>query len=235
MDPNMAAVNKRSNPSARRRYDASRRREQAAHGREAILETARRLFLTNGYPSTTVAAIAEASKASVATIYKAFGGKSGLVRAIWERDAGDRVAPVARRDERRPSAGQSGSADPNAVIDQWEGLVGQFVPVAAPLLLLVRTAAASDPNLADLLETADSARLARMERDARDLRRRGLLRPGVSVREARDILWTYSSPDLYELLVNRQGWPIERYSRFVIGGMAATLLERGNAAPAVQA
>jgi hypothetical protein len=38
----------------------------------------------------------------------------------------------------------------------------------------------------------------------------GHLRPGVSVDEARDLLWTYNSPELYELLVLQRGWSPQR-------------------------
>jgi hypothetical protein len=75
-----------------------------------------------------------------------------------------------------------------------------------------------------LLEDLDRARLARMEHNARELFERGDFREGITLEHARDILWTYSSPELYELLVLRQGWPLERYGRFVAEGMIGALL-----------
>ena len=50
------------------------------------------------------------------------------------------------------------------------------------------------------------------------------LRPEITPAEAADILWTYSSPELYELLVIRRGWPAERYGRFVGQALIAALL-----------
>jgi hypothetical protein len=41
---------------------------------------------------------------------------------------------------------------------------------------------------------------------------------------AADILWTYSSPELYELLVLRRGWSAERYGRYVADAMINALL-----------
>ena len=68
----------------RRSYDASARRARAQRTRSTILEVARRRFLGEGYATTTVAAIAADAGVSVETIYKAFGGKPGLVRAaVW--------------------------------------------------------------------------------------------------------------------------------------------------------
>ncbi len=41
---------------------------------------------------------------------------------------------------------------------------------------------------------------------------------------ATDVLWTYSSPELYELLVLRRSWSVERYGRFIADAMIAALL-----------
>ena len=56
-------------PVKTRRYDASRRRDQARRTREGIIEAARRRFLRDGYTPTTVASIAADAGASVDTIY----------------------------------------------------------------------------------------------------------------------------------------------------------------------
>jgi hypothetical protein len=37
-------------------------------------------------------------------------------------------------------------------------------------------------------------------------------------------MWTYSSPELYELLVLGRGWPTERYGAFIADAMIAALL-----------
>ena len=44
-----------------------------------------------------------------------------------------------------------------------------------------------------------------------------------SVEDAADILWTYSSPELYGLLVPRSGWELARYGSFISDGLAAHL------------
>jgi hypothetical protein len=41
---------------------------------------------------------------------------------------------------------------------------------------------------------------------------------------AADVMWTYSSPELYELLVLRRKWTPARYGRFVADAMIAELL-----------
>jgi hypothetical protein len=63
-----------------------------------------------------------------------------------------------------------------------------------------------------------------MTDNARRLRDAGHLRPGMTLAAAADILWTYSSAELYELLVMRRGMPVDRYGQFVADAMAAALL-----------
>ena len=94
----------------------------------------------------------------------------------------------------------------------------------APVLLLLRQAAASDPELAKLQAEMDAARLTRMTHNAQTLLKAGHLRPGIDLDEAADVLWTYSSPELYELFVIRRGWGVERYGRFIADAMIAALL-----------
>ena len=204
-----------------RRYDSSRRQRHALRTREVILAAARRLFLSGGYAGTTIAAIAEAADISVETIYKAFGGKPGLVRAIAEKglEGAGQVPAEQRSDEMRNL-----ERDPHKVMQQWGTLTTEVAPLAAPIALLIRTAASVDPEVGAVLEDLDRARLARMEHNARELLERGDFREGITLEHARDVLWTYSSPELYELLVLRQGWPLERYGRFVAEGMIAALL-----------
>jgi AcrR family transcriptional regulator len=186
-----------------------------------VLDAAQRRFMAEGYAATTIASIAEAAAVSVETVYKGFGGKPGLVRAMWDKGlAGEGPIPAWRRSDDM----RSHEIDPRKVLERWGSLTTEVAPRTVPILLLIRTAAASDPQMAALLEETDRARLVRMEHNARHLYERGDFRHEVTLEHARDVLWVYSSPELYELLVLRQGWPVERYGRFVAEAMIAALL-----------
>ena len=209
-----------------RRYDSSRRRARALETRRAILEGARTLFFTEGYGSTTVATIAARADVSVETIYKAFGGKAGLARALFDQalagegpvSTGERAAVVKREEH-----------DPRRRLRAFGGFVTEVAPRVAPVLLLIRAAAETDPEAATLWQHINDERLRGMERDARQLADEGHLRDDVSLEEARDVFWACSSPELYELLVMKRGWTPERYGEWVGDTFIATLLppERG--------
>jgi AcrR family transcriptional regulator len=204
-----------------RRYDSARRQGAAQQRRDAVVDAAGRLFARTGFAGTTIATIAEAAGVSVETVYKAFGNKVALVRAIRDKAlAGEGPVHAERRSDRM----QASENDPRQIIRRWGVLAMEVAPRVAPVLLLVRQAAATDPELAGLQAEMDAARLTRMTHNARTLLKCGQLRKGLTLGAATDVLWTYSSPELYELLVIRRGWSIERYGRFIAEAMIAALL-----------
>jgi AcrR family transcriptional regulator len=201
----------------KRRYDSGGRRRQAEVTRAAVLDAAQRLFLANGYSATAIADVAAAAGVSVETVYKRFRGKAGLVRAIRERAlAGTGTVHAEQRSD--ALRGQ----DPLTIVRGWGLLAAEVAPLVAPILLLVRDGAAQDADLARLRDELDDDRLRRMTENARALRDH--LRPGVSVEDAADVLWAYTAPELFELLVLRRGWSAERFGAFVSDALAAALL-----------
>jgi hypothetical protein len=142
--------------------------------------------------------------------------------------AGEGPIPAEHRSDRM----QATESDPRRVIQNWGKLTTEVAPRVAPILLLVRSAAATDPELAALREEMDADRLSRMAHNARYLSEGGHLRHGVSFERARDVLFAYSSPELYELFVLRQGWILEDYGRFLADAMIAALLPAESTGPA---
>ncbi|MDQ3897158.1 MAG: TetR/AcrR family transcriptional regulator [Actinomycetota bacterium] len=207
----------------RRRYDSSRRQEQASENRRAVLEAARRMFLERGYAGTTVGAIAAEARVSVETVYKAFGNKAGLVKAVVDVAivGDDEPVPMLQRDRVRRMEAET---DPRRKLTMYGEHLAESAPRRVPVELLVRAAAAGDPGAARVWEELEIERLTGMEFFARHLHEGGHLRPGVTVDEARDVLWTCNSAEVYDLLVLRRGWSAEHYGRWVAGVLAAALL-----------
>jgi len=212
---------KSSSPvKTRRRYDSSGRRERARQTRDQITDTAREMFLADGYAATTVAAIAAAAHVSVETIYKGFGGKPGLVRAIIEKGlAGEGPVPAEQRSDHIRDT----EPDPRRIFAAWGAFTAEVGPRVFPILQLARDAA-SDPEVAATLEEISAARLARMTVNAAGLATAGHLRPGITVSQAADIMWAINSPELFELLVLHRGWTYERYGQLIAQVLASTLL-----------
>ena len=204
-----------------RRYNSTRRQEQARLTREAILDAARRRFLDDGFTATTIAAIAGDAGVSVDTIYKTFGGKPGLVREIFDQGLAGQGEVHA---ETRSDLLHTTELDPHVIMGAIGKLAAEVAPRVAPIMLLIRDAAVADPEMAALKSQLDDQRLERMTHNARNLADAGHLRPGLSIQAAGEIMWTYSSPELYELLVIKRGWSYQRYGAFTAAALAAALL-----------
>ena len=209
----------RSTVKRARPYDSSARRVAAEQRRALVLEAAAARFAIDGYAATTVVAVAADAGVSAEMVYKAFGGKPGLVRALWVRAlAGDGPVPAEERSDSLAGAHD----DPREVIAGWARLSTEVAPRASPVALLVREAAASDPAAARLRDELEQHRLERMRHNACALTDH--LRPGVGVEAAGDVLFAFSAPELFELLVLRRGWSLAAYSDFLRRGIIAELL-----------
>src|ERR1700704_309507 len=68
----------------KRRYDSTRRRQQATENRRQILAAAHELFVDKGYGSTTIAEIARAGGVAVETVYATFRNKPTLLHRAWD-------------------------------------------------------------------------------------------------------------------------------------------------------
>jgi hypothetical protein len=53
------------------------------------------------------------------------------------------------------------------------------------------------------------------------------LRPGLTVQEAGDVLWTLTAPEVTERLIVRRGWSADRAEAWLAGAMADALLGPG--------
>ena len=205
----------------KRSYDASGRQERARRTRDAILDAAQARFLRDGFAMTTIVAIAEDAGVSVDTIYKAYGGKPGLVRAIYERGLAGEGPEHA---EARSDALQTTERDPHEIMRGLGRFIVEVSPHAAPVALLIAEAAATDPAMAELEAELDDQRLERMTHNARNLRRAGHLRADVTVEQAGLLMWNLTSASLYRLNVIRRGWSLERHAAFITATLTAALL-----------
>jgi AcrR family transcriptional regulator len=207
-----------------RRYDASRRQEQARENRARVLAEARRLFLERGYAETAMGAVAEAAGVSVQTVYKVFANKASLLKAVFDvavtgddEDVAmaDREVIHAVRDER----------DPARKIEMYTRHLGEIADRNVPVQLLARNAAVADAAAAQVWAQIRQEVLTGMTMLADHLIETGGVRADLSADDVRDILWTYHSAELYELLVLERGWSTERYGRFIGQAMIDAVLD----------
>lgn len=208
--------------TVKRNYNASRRKELARQSRARILDAARERFLRDGYVATTIAHIAADADVAVQTVTKHFANKPGLVKALFEVAlvGDDEGVPLAAREWITAILDE---ADPRRKLHMYGQALGFMVPRTAPIQLLAREAS-GDPAVAEVWKQIRFGRLMGLTDLANNLDAGRHLRDGVSVEQARDVLWAYSSPEIYELLVLERGWTLERYSAFIETGAVAALI-----------
>jgi AcrR family transcriptional regulator len=197
----------------RRSYDAPRRREQAAATRQAVITAARELFEREGYPATSVAAIAKAAQVTPRTVYLGFDTKAGLLRAVWNRALrGERDdAPVA---EQRWFREVLNEPDPERTLRLNARNSRRFKERSTRLLQVVRDAAPIEPAIAELWERIQVDYHANQLAVVRSLGT-AALRPGLGERRAADIIWSLNHPNTWIQLSVLRRWTPVQYERWV--------------------
>ncbi len=206
-----------------RAYTSDRRRAQAESTRRAIIDAAGVLYLRDGYTQATVPAIAALAQVSVPTVYKQFSSKAALAKAVFDTAIAGDHEPVAVR-ERRALTRVREEPDPRRKLLLYGRFVADSSSRHVPVQLMIRDAARSDDEAAGVWDQVVAERLRGMTMFAESLRATGGLRSSVSAQEARDVLWTYSSPELYELLVMSRGWSPRRFGVWVGAQLVGALV-----------
>jgi hypothetical protein len=93
--------------------------------------------------------------------------------------------------------------DPRVKLEIFAGHMSESMPRSAPIYRLARDAAASEAEIARLLNGWRDDQLAGLGSPARGLSGEGRLRPGLTPEKARDLLWTIR---MRSLRTNCTGW-----------------------------
>jgi AcrR family transcriptional regulator len=206
----------------KRSYDASGRREQARARRLGVVLAARDLFERDGYRPTTIAAIAAQAGVSAESVYKSFGSKAALAKAVFDiaLAGDDEPVPVAAR-----PAMQAIRDEPDVrrrIAMFTEGLARRQAR-SAKVQILIRDGRHVDDSLVPVWAKLHDEGLTGMTVLGRQLLETGQLRDGIDLAEVRDVLWNYLAIDHYERLVLGQGWSRERYARWLAHAITTAL------------
>lgn len=191
--------------------------------RAAVIDAARELFLERGYGATTVEAISAQADVPAATVYRLFGSKLGILKALLDVSivGDDEDVPMAERPHVRAMLA---AADPRAQLAGFVTISADVNDRVAPMYRILVGAAASDADAAALLDTLTAQRQQGQRLIARSLARAGALRPGLRERDAADVIHALLSPELYRLLVVDRGWKTARYQTWLTDTLVDQLL-----------
>jgi AcrR family transcriptional regulator len=191
--------------------------------RRAVVDAARTLFVDRGYGATTIGALSESSDVPVATVYRLFSSKVGILKAVLDvsiaGDDGER--PVLDRPE---VAAMFAEPDPHDLLAGFARMTVAINERSGPIYQILASAAASEPEAANLLGQYTQQRQQGQGQIARALARSGALRRDLRRRDAADIIHALMSPEVYRLLVTDRGWSRARYQRWLTDTLVQQLL-----------
>jgi AcrR family transcriptional regulator len=210
----------------RRQYDSRRRREQAAQTRSDIEAAADKLFRERGYVGTSMQTIAAEAGVVVETIYRAFGSKAALFKAVIE----SALAGGSQRAETPPAERPAIRAvidetDPRRKLELYAATQPGVHGRSGPLYRVLVAAADGDPELRDVLDAMEARRLHGLGGLASQLAESRALRSDMSVENARDVIWTLCSTTVHDLLVRQRGWSAGTYQHWLAAALQRLLLE----------
>lgn len=208
---------------ARRRYDASRRRAAAERTRHRITQAARELFLRRGYAATRMTDVADAAGVSLETVYASFGPKARLMRQLVEvaLSGEDEPVPALERGWVRRTMTEFDAA---RKLEMFAHGARELQERVAPLWMVVKEAAASDPELKSLADELSERRAAHMRLLVADLEAAKGLRPNISKDAAADVIWALNSSEFFALLVAQRGWPAAEFESWLADALKRLLL-----------
>lgn len=215
-----------SRATVKHRYRSPLREEQARATRRRIVGAAMRLFIEHGFVATSMDTVAVEAGVSRATVFAAFRSKAALLKQAYDIALVGDDEPVALVD--RPRSRQVRSEpDPVRYLRGYAGIATGVVGRLAPIYVVIRGAAAADPEARGVWEMIHAERLRGATHVVADLQARAPLARGLSAATARDIVYAYIDPGLFHVLVQERGWSQARFQRWLAGTLVRELLDPG--------
>jgi AcrR family transcriptional regulator len=213
----------------RRSYSSPIRREQAQATRLKVLESARKLFLKQGYAATAISEVARSAGVSPETIYAVFGTKRELLSALIEfAMAGDEErVPIMRRTWVKELLAES---DQRRRLRMWIRHTCQTLERTSPVHAIIRDAAASEREIAVLRQRLQRKRLRQQKALLRLVTQIGPLRKELEA-EPGETFWLLASPELQHLIRVEKGWSQKHYERWLTHVLEVILLMERPSAP----
>ncbi len=213
----------------KRTYTSAVRKDAASDTRRRILAAAKVLFGRRGIDQVTIDDVAKKADASASTVYAVYKSKDGILRALM-RDS------LFGTPFRSAQTLVEGTKDPVRLIALTAHVARAIYESEASDLGLLRHASGFSPALRKIEQEFERLRLEMQEPRVELLFSAGKARRGLEIDEAKRLLWTLTSRDVYRMLVHESGWTPQQYQARLSQMLLDALVDRrAHPAPAQDA
>lgn len=204
-------------PPKKRSYHSENRDAHAAQTKSHILKAAKNLFLIEGFDHVTINKIAKAAEVSMPTIYALFKSKRGVLHSLI-----DNAFPFEEFIELVNASMEETS--PKKCLEITAKLAREIYDAERELVDILRGASGVSSEFKELEQERENRRYERQGEYVKKLMNEKLLAKGITLQNARDILWTLTSRELYRMMVMQRGWSSDEYEKWLAELLAKSLL-----------
>ncbi len=179
-------------------------------------------FLEAGYGATTIAEVARAAGVAVQTVYSSVGGKADLLIEVVNRTVAGDDRDVMLLDREWMTALRA-EPDPRRQVRIFADEMTSIGARVVPLFLMMRAAAAGDPEVAAAWQRSVEVRWQTMRAVVSALHG---VRPGLGGERAVDLVWAIASPETYDLLALQRGWSPADVAAWIADAIVAALFDQ---------
>ena len=201
----------------KRVYNSVARQRQAGDTRGRIAEAAYQLLLEKRYERMTIDAIAQRAEVSPQTVYAVFRSKAGILAELLDRTsfgtAYQELVRQAREKEFPPDRLRFAARIARHIFESQSETID-----------LLQGVSLVTPELADLIKERECHRYDSQKSMVDFISQKGWLQPTVNASKARDVLWAFTSRELYGMLVRQRGWSPQEYEEWLGNVLVSELL-----------
>lgn len=198
------------------------RTEKAAATRARVIESARTLFLAQGYAATTTRQVAAEAGVTERTLFNIVATKSDLLREVLLTYVfTDNYGPLL---ERRDFAPIMAAPTLSQFLISYTAWVVSLHTRTAQVAEMTRSAAVVDAGAADIWSWGNAQQVKDLLELAKTLQQRSWLRPDLQPAEAARSFAVISGHETYWRLVVDQRWSPTRYRKWLHRHCAAELV-----------
>jgi AcrR family transcriptional regulator len=201
----------------KRTYNSENRNAQASQTKNRILESARQLFQSEGFECVTIEKLAQAAEVSVPTVYSLFQSKRGVLFALM-----DEALPTVQFNALVEEGKLEKSAKKRLMVTAK--LTRKLYDSESKQIDIFQGASVLAPEFKEQQKEREQRRYLRQEEFVKTLMKEKALLKGLTVSQARDILWAFTGRDIYRMFVVERGWTSEEYEKWLAQLLIKTLL-----------